>query len=47
MLEGSPYEYLHKPILEYLEAHGAKSILATSVQFYLLKKELKRELLGW
>jgi len=47
MLEGSPYEYLHKPILEYL-AHGAKSILATEcVQFYLLKKELKRELLGW
>jgi len=25
MLEGSPYEYLHKPILEYLEAHGAKN----------------------
>jgi len=35
VLEGSPYEYLHKPILEYLEAHGAKSILATEcVQFY-------------
>ncbi|WP_414568564.1 9,9'-di-cis-zeta-carotene desaturase [Nostoc sp. CCY 9925] len=24
MLEGSPYEYLHKPILEYLEAKGTK-----------------------
>jgi zeta-carotene desaturase len=24
MLEGSPDEYLHKPIVEYLEAHGAK-----------------------
>ncbi|BAY44063.1 amine oxidase [Scytonema sp. HK-05] len=24
MLEGSPYEYLHKPILEYLEARGTK-----------------------
>jgi len=24
MLEGSPYEYLHKPILDYLEARGAK-----------------------
>jgi zeta-carotene desaturase len=24
MLEGSPYEYLHKPIVEYIEARGAK-----------------------
>ncbi|GGA40530.1 9,9'-di-cis-zeta-carotene desaturase [Okeania sp. KiyG1] len=24
MLEGSPYEYLHKPIVEYLEARGTK-----------------------
>ncbi|WP_375495165.1 9,9'-di-cis-zeta-carotene desaturase [uncultured Nostoc sp.] len=24
MLEGSPYEYLHKPILEYLEVRGTK-----------------------
>jgi len=24
MLEGSPYEYLHKPIIEYLEARGTK-----------------------
>ena len=24
MLEGSPHEYLHKPIVEYLEARGAK-----------------------
>lgn len=24
MLEGSPYEYLHKPILDYLEVRGAK-----------------------
>ncbi|MFE1743781.1 9,9'-di-cis-zeta-carotene desaturase [Coleofasciculus sp. H7-2] len=24
MLEGSPYEYLHKPIIEYIEARGAK-----------------------
>lgn len=24
MLQGSPYEYLHKPILEYLEARGTK-----------------------
>jgi zeta-carotene desaturase len=24
MLAGSPYEYLHKPILDYLEARGAK-----------------------
>ena len=24
MLQGSPYEYLHKPIIEYLEARGAK-----------------------
>ena len=24
MLEGSPYEYLHKPILDYLQARGAK-----------------------
>ncbi|HEY9675235.1 MAG TPA: 9,9'-di-cis-zeta-carotene desaturase [Waterburya sp.] len=24
MLEGSPYEYLHKPIINYLEARGAK-----------------------
>jgi len=24
VLDASPYEYLHKPILEYLEAHGAK-----------------------
>jgi zeta-carotene desaturase len=24
MLEGSPYEYLHKPIIDYIEARGAK-----------------------
>ncbi|MFW6357745.1 MAG: 9,9'-di-cis-zeta-carotene desaturase [Chroococcales cyanobacterium] len=24
MLEGSPHEYLHKPLINYLEAHGAK-----------------------
>ena len=24
MLEGSPYEYLHKPIVDYIEARGAK-----------------------
>lgn len=24
MLEGSPYEYLHKPIIEYIEARGGK-----------------------
>jgi zeta-carotene desaturase len=24
MLEGSPYEYLHKPIIDYLEARGAR-----------------------
>ena len=24
MLEGSPYDYLHKPIIDYLEARGAK-----------------------
>ncbi len=28
MLEGSPSEYLHKPIVEYLEARGTKYILA-------------------
>lgn len=32
MLEGSPYEYLHKPIINYLEARGAKIHLRRRVR---------------
>ena len=39
MLEGSPYEYLHKPILEYLEAHGAKIHTRHRVRSILFAEE--------
>lgn len=32
MLEGAPYEYLHKPIIDYLEARGAKIHLRRRVR---------------
>jgi len=35
-----------QPILEYQEAHGAKSTLSYECVQFVLKKELKRELLG-
>jgi zeta-carotene desaturase len=47
MLEGSPDEYLHKPIIKYLEARGQKSIRVDAYEkFNLVAKEWKRELQG-
>jgi len=46
MLEGSPYEYLHKPILEYLEAHGAKSILATECSILFTEEGAETRVTG-
>lgn len=39
MLEGSPYEYLHKPILTYLETRGAKIHTRRRVREILFTKE--------
>jgi len=47
MLEGSPHEYLHKPILEYLEAREGKIHTRRRVRELYSGEELKRELLGW
>lgn len=39
MLEGSPHEYLHKPIVEYLEARGAKIHTRRQVKEILFTEE--------
>lgn len=39
MLEGSPHEYLHKPILEYIEARGAKIYTRRRVREILFTEE--------
>ena len=39
MLEGSPSEYLHKPIVEYLEARGAKIHTRRQVRKILFEEE--------
>lgn len=39
MLEGSPYEYLHKPIIEYIEARGAKIYTRRRVRQVLFTPE--------
>lgn len=39
MLEGSPYEYLHKPILNYLETRGAKIYTRRGVRQVLFEGE--------
>ncbi|MEH1770466.1 9,9'-di-cis-zeta-carotene desaturase [Nostoc sp.] len=44
MLEGSPYEYLHKPILEYLEVRGTKVYTrrqAREIQFRELDEQTR------
>ena len=47
MLEGSPYEYLHKPILEYLEARGTKIYTRRQVrQIQFQQQEEKTEVTG-
>jgi zeta-carotene desaturase len=38
MLEGSPYEYLHKPIVDYLEARGVKIHLRRGVREILFEE---------
>jgi len=39
MLEGSPYEYLHKPIIDYLEARGTKIHTRRGVRQVLFEGE--------
>jgi zeta-carotene desaturase len=39
MLEGSPYEYLHKPIINYLEKRGAKIYTRRKVREILFQEE--------
>jgi zeta-carotene desaturase len=39
MLEGSPYEYLHKPIIDYLEARGTKIHTRRNVRQILFEGE--------
>jgi zeta-carotene desaturase len=39
MLEGSPYEYLHKPIIDYLEARGTKIHTRRGVRQILFEGE--------
>ncbi|MGB3693652.1 MAG: 9,9'-di-cis-zeta-carotene desaturase [Spirulinaceae cyanobacterium] len=41
MLEGSPYEYLHKPIIDYLEARGTKIHTRRRVREILFQGEGK------
>jgi zeta-carotene desaturase len=45
MLEGSPHEYLHKPIIEYLEKRGAKIHTRRQVRD-ILYDESKEEITG-
>ena len=46
MLEGSPHEYLHKPIVEYLEARGAKIYTRRRVREILFTKEEETQVTG-
>jgi zeta-carotene desaturase len=39
MLEGSPYEYLHKPIINYIESRGGKIYTRRRVREILFKEE--------
>jgi zeta-carotene desaturase len=39
MLEGSPYEYLHKPIVDYIEARGGKIYTRRRVRKILFREE--------
>lgn len=42
MLEGSPYEYLHKPIINYIEARGGKIYTRRRVREVLYQEEAGR-----
>ena len=46
MLEGSPYEYLHKPILDYLEARGVKIYTRRQVRSILFTEEVGTRVTG-
>lgn len=46
MLEGSPNEYLHKPIIEYLEARGAKIYTRRRVREVLFSEAEKTKITG-
>ena len=46
MLEGSPHEYLHKPIIEYLEARGTKIHTRRRVREILYQEGKETEVTG-
>ncbi|NES83725.1 MAG: 9,9'-di-cis-zeta-carotene desaturase [Moorea sp. SIO2B7] len=46
MLEGSPYEYLHKPIIDYLEARGTKIHTRRRVREILFKDGEETQVTG-
>ncbi|MGL5879132.1 MAG: 9,9'-di-cis-zeta-carotene desaturase [Xenococcaceae cyanobacterium] len=46
MLEGSPHEYLHKPILEYLDKRGAKIYTRRRVREILFEGEEQTKVTG-
>ena len=46
MLEGSPHEYLHKPIVEYLEARGAKIHTRRQIREILFDPNNNNEITG-
>ena len=46
MLEGSPHEYLHKPIVEYLEARGAKIYTRRQVREILFSEGEETQVTG-
>jgi zeta-carotene desaturase len=46
MLEGSPYEYLHKPIVDYLEARGTKIHTRRQVREILFNTAEKTKVTG-
>ena len=46
MLEGSPHEYLHKPIVEYLEARGVKIHTRRQVREVLFTEEQETKVTG-
>ncbi len=46
MLEGSPHEYLHRPIIEYLEARGAKIHTRRQIREILFDQDNNSEITG-
>ena len=46
MLEGSPHEYLHKPIVEYLEARGTKIHIRRQVREILFDQDNNSKVTG-